>query len=189
MYFCVCFCFFGLKGNRCLCFCRPYVYAMHSEQLDTYGHKLGPHSTEVSRVYRNHIVQEISCLTLSLTTASVTHIFHLNIYSHVANVAVIANKLSARIQTHCKHCLHSLTIVCQFKLSSSKFEIWSLLMFHLEHYTNVASFYSLTVHWGRLIRWLVSWWMAWNRWNCTVVSISSWLETMVLHLEVLVWSF
>uniref|UniRef100_A0A671KV68 Ectonucleotide pyrophosphatase/phosphodiesterase family member 2-like n=1 Tax=Sinocyclocheilus anshuiensis TaxID=1608454 RepID=A0A671KV68_9TELE len=28
---------------------RPYVYAMHSEQLDSYGHKLGPHSTEVSR--------------------------------------------------------------------------------------------------------------------------------------------
>ncbi|KAJ8291058.1 hypothetical protein GJAV_G00020900 [Gymnothorax javanicus] len=27
---------------------RPYVYAMHSEQLDTYGHKLGPQSTELN---------------------------------------------------------------------------------------------------------------------------------------------
>uniref|UniRef100_A0AAZ3QEY7 SMB domain-containing protein n=1 Tax=Oncorhynchus tshawytscha TaxID=74940 RepID=A0AAZ3QEY7_ONCTS len=27
---------------------RPYVYAMHSEQPDTFGHKLGPMSTEVS---------------------------------------------------------------------------------------------------------------------------------------------
>lgn len=28
--------------------CRPYVYAVHSEQPDTFGHKLGPHSNEVS---------------------------------------------------------------------------------------------------------------------------------------------
>ncbi|XP_049336513.1 ectonucleotide pyrophosphatase/phosphodiesterase family member 2 isoform X2 [Astyanax mexicanus] len=27
---------------------RPYVYAMHSEQTDTYGHKLGPQSTELN---------------------------------------------------------------------------------------------------------------------------------------------
>uniref|UniRef100_H2UDZ8 Ectonucleotide pyrophosphatase/phosphodiesterase 2 n=1 Tax=Takifugu rubripes TaxID=31033 RepID=H2UDZ8_TAKRU len=27
---------------------RPYVYAMHSEQPDTYGHKMGPMSTDVS---------------------------------------------------------------------------------------------------------------------------------------------
>lgn len=27
--------------------CRPYVYAVHSEQPDTYGHKLGPLSSEV----------------------------------------------------------------------------------------------------------------------------------------------
>uniref|UniRef100_A0AAZ3P2F3 SMB domain-containing protein n=1 Tax=Oncorhynchus tshawytscha TaxID=74940 RepID=A0AAZ3P2F3_ONCTS len=31
-----------------LCCFRPYVYAMHSEQPDTFGHKLGPMSTEVS---------------------------------------------------------------------------------------------------------------------------------------------
>ncbi|XP_051577340.1 ectonucleotide pyrophosphatase/phosphodiesterase family member 2 isoform X1 [Myxocyprinus asiaticus] len=31
---------------------RPYVYAMHSEQLDTYGHKLGPHSTELDSALR-----------------------------------------------------------------------------------------------------------------------------------------
>lgn len=29
------------------CF-RPYVYAMHSEQPDTYGHKMGPMNSEVS---------------------------------------------------------------------------------------------------------------------------------------------
>ncbi|XP_030637743.1 autotaxin isoform X2 [Chanos chanos] len=27
---------------------RPYVYAMHSEQLDAYGHKLGPQNTELN---------------------------------------------------------------------------------------------------------------------------------------------
>ncbi|XP_076826644.1 autotaxin isoform X2 [Brachyhypopomus gauderio] len=27
---------------------RPYVYAMHSEQTDTYGHKLGPNSSELN---------------------------------------------------------------------------------------------------------------------------------------------
>ncbi|XP_057184747.1 ectonucleotide pyrophosphatase/phosphodiesterase family member 2 isoform X1 [Triplophysa rosa] len=31
---------------------RPYVYAMHSEQLDTYGHKLGPQSTELDGALR-----------------------------------------------------------------------------------------------------------------------------------------
>jgi len=96
---------------------------MHSEQLDSYGHKLGPHSTEVSRLYRNHIVHEISWLFLFLTPASVTHITHLNIHGHVANVVVMKTNLSAQIQTHCEHCLHSLTMVCQFKLSSSKFEV------------------------------------------------------------------
>uniref|UniRef100_A0A671Y629 Ectonucleotide pyrophosphatase/phosphodiesterase 2 n=1 Tax=Sparus aurata TaxID=8175 RepID=A0A671Y629_SPAAU len=29
---------------------RPYIYAMHSEQPDTYGHKMGPMSTEVSTI-------------------------------------------------------------------------------------------------------------------------------------------
>lgn len=113
----------------CLCFCRPYVYAMHSEQLDSYGHKLGPHSTEVSRLYRNHIVHEISWLTLSLTPASVTHITHLIIYGHIANVAVMKTNFSAQIQAHCKHCSHSLTIVCQFKLASSKFEVYLCFTF------------------------------------------------------------
>ncbi|XP_042173309.1 LOW QUALITY PROTEIN: ectonucleotide pyrophosphatase/phosphodiesterase family member 2-like [Oncorhynchus tshawytscha] len=36
---------------------RPYVYAMHSEQPDTFGHKLGPMSTEVS--WRLHPVDKI----------------------------------------------------------------------------------------------------------------------------------
>uniref|UniRef100_A0A8C7LDX8 Ectonucleotide pyrophosphatase/phosphodiesterase 2 n=1 Tax=Oncorhynchus kisutch TaxID=8019 RepID=A0A8C7LDX8_ONCKI len=31
-----------------LCCFRPYVYAMHSEQPDTFGHKLGPMSTELN---------------------------------------------------------------------------------------------------------------------------------------------
>lgn len=31
--------------------CRPYVYAMHSEQPDIYGHKTGPMSTDVSTLY------------------------------------------------------------------------------------------------------------------------------------------
>uniref|UniRef100_A0A665WQJ8 SMB domain-containing protein n=1 Tax=Echeneis naucrates TaxID=173247 RepID=A0A665WQJ8_ECHNA len=33
------------------CF-RPYVYAMHSEQPDTYGHKMGPMSTELNNPLR-----------------------------------------------------------------------------------------------------------------------------------------
>lgn len=33
-----------------MCRYRPYIYAMHSDQPDTYGHKMGPMSTEVSRV-------------------------------------------------------------------------------------------------------------------------------------------
>ncbi|KAI2655593.1 Ectonucleotide pyrophosphatase/phosphodiesterase family member 2 [Labeo rohita] len=32
---------------------RPYVYAMHSEQLDSYGHKLGPHSTELDNALKD----------------------------------------------------------------------------------------------------------------------------------------
>ncbi|XP_073780586.1 autotaxin isoform X4 [Danio rerio] len=32
---------------------RPYLYAMHSEQLDSYGHKLGPHSTELNSALRD----------------------------------------------------------------------------------------------------------------------------------------
>ncbi|TRY83309.1 hypothetical protein DNTS_006036 [Danionella cerebrum] len=32
---------------------RPYVYAMHSEQLDSYGHKLGPHSTELNAALKD----------------------------------------------------------------------------------------------------------------------------------------
>uniref|UniRef100_A0A8C1QRF8 Ectonucleotide pyrophosphatase/phosphodiesterase 2 n=1 Tax=Cyprinus carpio TaxID=7962 RepID=A0A8C1QRF8_CYPCA len=32
---------------------RPYVYAMHSEQLDSYGHKLGPHSTEIDSALKD----------------------------------------------------------------------------------------------------------------------------------------
>uniref|UniRef100_A0A673LEJ2 Ectonucleotide pyrophosphatase/phosphodiesterase family member 2-like n=1 Tax=Sinocyclocheilus rhinocerous TaxID=307959 RepID=A0A673LEJ2_9TELE len=32
---------------------RPYVYAMHSEQLDSYGHKLGPHSTELDSALKD----------------------------------------------------------------------------------------------------------------------------------------
>lgn len=31
-----------------MCRYRPYIYAMHSDQPDTYGHKMGPMSTEVS---------------------------------------------------------------------------------------------------------------------------------------------
>uniref|UniRef100_A0A8C6PHM4 Ectonucleotide pyrophosphatase/phosphodiesterase 2 n=1 Tax=Nothobranchius furzeri TaxID=105023 RepID=A0A8C6PHM4_NOTFU len=31
---------------------RPYVYAMHSEQPDTYGHRMGPMGTDVSSVCR-----------------------------------------------------------------------------------------------------------------------------------------
>ncbi|XP_029307335.1 autotaxin isoform X1 [Cottoperca gobio] len=31
---------------------RPYVYAMHSEQPDTYGHKMGPMSTELNNPLR-----------------------------------------------------------------------------------------------------------------------------------------
>uniref|UniRef100_A0AAR2LGB5 SMB domain-containing protein n=1 Tax=Pygocentrus nattereri TaxID=42514 RepID=A0AAR2LGB5_PYGNA len=31
---------------------RPYVYAMHSEQTDTYGHKLGPQSLELNNPLR-----------------------------------------------------------------------------------------------------------------------------------------
>ncbi len=54
--------------------CRPYVYAMHSEQLDSYGHKLGPHSTEVSRVYRKHLNCLEDQLTGVVTLASVTQL-------------------------------------------------------------------------------------------------------------------
>ncbi|XP_065102349.1 autotaxin isoform X1 [Paramisgurnus dabryanus] len=32
---------------------RPYVYAMHAEPLDTYGHKLGPHNTELDSALRD----------------------------------------------------------------------------------------------------------------------------------------
>uniref|UniRef100_A0A4W4FG11 SMB domain-containing protein n=1 Tax=Electrophorus electricus TaxID=8005 RepID=A0A4W4FG11_ELEEL len=32
---------------------RPYVYAMHSEQTDTYGHKLGPNSSELNSPLRD----------------------------------------------------------------------------------------------------------------------------------------
>ncbi|XP_055780448.1 ectonucleotide pyrophosphatase/phosphodiesterase family member 2-like [Salvelinus fontinalis] len=38
---------------------RPYVYAMHSEQPDTIGHKLGPMSTEIV-----NIIKTMNCLML-----------------------------------------------------------------------------------------------------------------------------
>lgn len=34
-----------------VCFSRPYVYAVHSEQPDTYGHMLGPLSNEVKHTH------------------------------------------------------------------------------------------------------------------------------------------
>lgn len=35
--------------NWCCLSVRPYVYAVHSEQPDTFGHRLGPLSSEVRR--------------------------------------------------------------------------------------------------------------------------------------------
>lgn len=40
--------------------CRPYVYAMHSEQPDTYGHKMGPMGTDVSTLYLHKLL--VACL-------------------------------------------------------------------------------------------------------------------------------
>uniref|UniRef100_H2UDZ6 Ectonucleotide pyrophosphatase/phosphodiesterase 2 n=1 Tax=Takifugu rubripes TaxID=31033 RepID=H2UDZ6_TAKRU len=38
---------------------RPYVYAMHSEQPDTYGHKMGPMSTDVSARLIDRVVGQL----------------------------------------------------------------------------------------------------------------------------------
>uniref|UniRef100_A0A6Q2WUT3 SMB domain-containing protein n=1 Tax=Esox lucius TaxID=8010 RepID=A0A6Q2WUT3_ESOLU len=36
----------------CVCLFRPYVYAVHSEQPDTFGHRLGPFSSELDNPLR-----------------------------------------------------------------------------------------------------------------------------------------
>lgn len=55
MFYTVCrilkiICYNNHKQITNVCCYRPYIYAMHSEQPDTYGHKMGPMSTEVSTI-------------------------------------------------------------------------------------------------------------------------------------------
>uniref|UniRef100_A0A665UBU7 SMB domain-containing protein n=1 Tax=Echeneis naucrates TaxID=173247 RepID=A0A665UBU7_ECHNA len=42
----------SIKLSNCASLCRPYVYAVHSEQPDTYGHRLGPLSSELDNPLR-----------------------------------------------------------------------------------------------------------------------------------------
>ncbi|XP_029695290.1 autotaxin isoform X3 [Takifugu rubripes] len=52
---------------------RPYVYAMHSEQPDTYGHKMGPMSTDVS-ARPSCVCAHLLCTSLTF----VSRVFQLN---------------------------------------------------------------------------------------------------------------
>uniref|UniRef100_A0A671YBM2 Ectonucleotide pyrophosphatase/phosphodiesterase 2 n=1 Tax=Sparus aurata TaxID=8175 RepID=A0A671YBM2_SPAAU len=45
-------CYNNHKQITNVCCYRPYIYAMHSEQPDTYGHKMGPMSTELNNPLR-----------------------------------------------------------------------------------------------------------------------------------------
>lgn len=50
---------------------RPYVFAVHSEQPDTFGHRLGPLSSEVS--VKTSFITSVSrsCFLINLIPASV----------------------------------------------------------------------------------------------------------------------
>lgn len=54
---------------------RPYIYAMHSEQPDSYGHKIGPMSPDVSaRPFRVHVNTVIARTSSTVVSA----VFQLN---------------------------------------------------------------------------------------------------------------